>query len=67
MLANPIISAIIVGPRTLSQLEDVYGAVDLKLDTEDEAFINNLAVPSHASSHGYLDPSYPFFGRPVAG
>jgi len=67
VLANPIISSVIVGPRTLSHLEDVYGAVDLKLDAEDEAFINDLVVPGHASSHGYLDPSYPFFGRLVAG
>jgi len=64
VLANPIISSVIVGPRTLSHLEDVYGAVDLKLDAGDEAFINDLVVPGHASSHGYNDPSYPFFGRP---
>ena len=66
VLANPIISSVIVGPRTLSHLEDVYGAVDLKLDAEDEAFINDLVIPGHASSHGYIDPSYPFFGRLVA-
>lgn len=67
VLANPIISSVIVGPRTLGHLEEVYGAADLKLGAEDEAFINDLVVPGHASSHGYLDPSYPFFGRPVAG
>ena len=66
VLANPIISSVIVGPRTLSHLEDVYGAVDLKLDSEDEAFINALVAPGHASTPGYNDPQYPFFGRPVA-
>jgi len=65
VLANPLISSAIVGPRTLSHLEDVYGAVDLVLDKDDEAFVNELVVPGHASSHGYNDPSYPFFGRPV--
>jgi aryl-alcohol dehydrogenase-like predicted oxidoreductase len=66
VLANPIISSVIAGPRTLSHLEDVYGAVDLKLDAEDEAFINALVAPGHASSPGYTDPQYPSFGRPVA-
>ncbi len=67
VLANPIISSVIVGPRTLSHLEDVYAAVELKLVSEDEAFINDLVVPGHASSHGYIDQSYPFYGRPIAG
>ena len=66
VLANPIISSVIVGPRLLSHLQDVYGAVDLKLNAEDEAFIDNLVVPGHASSHGYVDPSYPFYGRPAS-
>jgi aryl-alcohol dehydrogenase-like predicted oxidoreductase len=66
VLANPIVSSVIVGPRTLSHLEDVYGAVDLTLDAQDEAFINDLVVPGHSSSPGYIDPAYPFFGRPVA-
>lgn len=65
VLANPLVSSVIAGPRLLSHLEDVYGATDLVLDSEDEAFINELVVPGHASSHGYNDPAYPFFGRPV--
>ena len=65
VLTNPLISSVIVGPRTLSHLEDVYGATQVLLSAEDEAFVNALVVPGHASSHGYNDPSYPFFGRPV--
>ena len=65
VLANPLISAVIVGPRTLAHLEDVYGAIDLVLNQDDEAFVNELVVPGHASTPGYTDPSYPFFGRPV--
>jgi aryl-alcohol dehydrogenase-like predicted oxidoreductase len=65
VLANPIVSSVIVGPRTLGHLEDVYGALELTLDQDDEAFINSLVVPGHASSPGYNDPAYPFFGRPV--
>jgi aryl-alcohol dehydrogenase-like predicted oxidoreductase len=65
VLANPLVSAVIAGPRLLSHLEEVYGAVDLLLDSEDEAFINTLVIPGHASSPGYNDPSYPFYGRPA--
>ena len=65
VLANPLISSVIVGPRTLAHLEDVYGARDLLLDADDEAFINALVAPGHASSPGYNDPAYPFYGRPV--
>ncbi len=64
VLANPIVSSVIVGPRTLSHIEDVYGAVDLTLDSDDEAFINALVVPGHSSTPGFNDPSYPFYGRP---
>ncbi len=65
VLANPLVSAVIVGPRTLAHLQDVYGALDLTLTAEDEAFVNALVVPGHASSPGYNDPAHPFFGRPV--
>lgn len=65
VLANPLVSSVIAGPRLLSHLEDVYGATDLVLDHEDETFVNQLVIPGHASSHGYNDPSYPFYGRPV--
>lgn len=65
VLANPLVSSVIAGPRLLSHLEDVYGATDLVLDSDDEAFIDELVIPGHASSHGYNDPSYPFYGRPV--
>ena len=65
VLANPLVSSVIVGPRTLAHLEDVYGALELVLDAEDEAFVNALVAPGHASSPGYNDPGHPFFGRPV--
>ena len=65
VLANRLVSSVIVGPRTLAHLEDVYGALALVLDADDEAFVNALVTPGHASTPGYNDPGYPFFGRPV--
>lgn len=63
VLANTKISAVIAGPRTLEQMEDYYPAVDIEISAEEEALVNNLVTPGHASTPGYNDPSYPFFGR----
>jgi aryl-alcohol dehydrogenase-like predicted oxidoreductase len=66
VLANQHISAVIAGPRTLAQMEDYYPAVDVKIGPEDEALVDSLVTPGHASTPGYNDPSYPFFGRKAA-
>jgi aryl-alcohol dehydrogenase-like predicted oxidoreductase len=51
-LARPEISAAIVGPRTLGQLEELLGAADLRLDGEDLAFCDSLVPPGrHVSDH----------------
>ncbi len=63
VLANRYVSAVIAGPRTLAQLEDYYPAVDLTISPEEEALVDSLVTPGHASTPGYNDPSYPFFGR----
>ncbi|MVW79493.1 aldo/keto reductase [Bordetella sp. 02P26C-1] len=65
VLANPLVSSVIAGPRTLAQMEDYYGAVDLEITPEEEAMVDNWVTPGHASTHGYNDPNYPFYGRPV--
>ena len=63
VLANTKVSAVVAGPRTLEQMEDYYPAVDIKISAEEEALVNALVTPGHASAPGYNDPSYPFFGR----
>ena len=65
VLANPLISAVIAGPRTLDQMKDYYAALDVQITPEEEAMVNAWVTPGHASTHGYIDPSYPFYGRPV--
>lgn len=65
VLANPLVSSVIAGPRTLDQMQDYYAALDLEITPEEEAMVNAWVTPGHASTHGYNDPSYPFFGRPV--
>ncbi|NYT58313.1 aldo/keto reductase [Alcaligenaceae bacterium] len=63
VLANKHVSAVIAGPRTLAQLEDYYPALNLEITSEEEALVDALVTPGHASTPGYNDPSYPFFGR----
>ena len=62
-LANPIITSVIVGPRTDAQFEDNRAALDISITPEDEAFINNLVPPGEHSGHGFQDVAYPVTGR----
>ena len=66
VLANPIVTSVIAGPRTLEQWNAYLGALGKKLDAEDEALVDSLVRPGHPSTPGYNDPSYPLTGRPVA-
>ncbi|MGB3072453.1 MAG: aldo/keto reductase [Ottowia sp.] len=63
VLANPIISSVIVGPRTLAQMEDYYPALDVVVSEADEEQADRWVTPGHPSTPGYNDPSYPFHGR----
>jgi len=65
VLANPIVTSVIAGPRTLAQMEDYYAALDVTITAEDEALMDSWVTPGHPSTPGFNDPSYPFFGRPV--
>lgn len=64
VLANPLVSAAIVGPRTIEHWESYMRALQVTMDTEDERFVDSLVRPGHASTHFYTDPAYPIEGRP---
>jgi aryl-alcohol dehydrogenase-like predicted oxidoreductase len=63
VLANPRVSAVIAGPRTLPQWNDYLSALDVELSPADEAFVDSLVAPGHPSTPGYNDPAYPLEGR----
>jgi aryl-alcohol dehydrogenase (NADP+) len=63
--ANRIVTSIIAGPRTLLQWQDYVAAIGTTWTAEDEQFVDSLVVPGHASTPGYHDPAYPFYGRIV--
>jgi len=63
VLANPRVSSIIAGPRTLAQWQDYLPALDYVFTPEDEALVDSLVKPGHPSTPGYTDPAYPLNGR----
>jgi aryl-alcohol dehydrogenase-like predicted oxidoreductase len=63
--ANRIVTSVIAGPRTLAQWRDYVAAVGTPWSAEDEALVDALVTPGHASTPGYHDPQYKFFGRLV--
>jgi aryl-alcohol dehydrogenase-like predicted oxidoreductase len=66
VLANTIVSSVIVGPNTQAQLQTYVAATDEGFDSDDEALFNCLVAPGHPSTPGYTDPLYPVTGRRVA-
>jgi aryl-alcohol dehydrogenase-like predicted oxidoreductase len=63
-LANPIMTSIILGPRTMEQLEDNLAALERQITAQDEAFVDSLVPPGEHSGKGFNDPLYPVTGRP---
>jgi len=63
-LANPIITSVILGPRTMEQLDDNLAALAVTITPEDEAFVDRLVHPGEHSGRGFCDPLYPVIGRP---
>ena len=64
VLANPILTSVIIGPRTMEQFEDNLKCLDVQILPEDEAFVDNLVPPGEHSGKGFQDSAYPIEGRP---
>ncbi len=62
-LANPIMTSVIVGPRTMSQYLDNAHALEVAITDEDEAVVDSLVPPGEHSGHGFQDSAYPITGR----
>lgn len=65
VLANPILTSVIIGPRTVEQFEDNLKCLDVQITPEDEAFIDDLVPVGEHSGKGFQDTAYPITGRPV--
>jgi len=67
VMANELVTCPIIGPRTLDQLEDNLGALDVAITPEIEARIDALVPPGEHSGFGFQDPSFPVMGRRLRG
>ncbi len=65
-LANPIVTSIILGPRTMEHFDDNIAALDLCITAADEDFVDRLVPPGEHSGKGFRDSQYPITGRPRA-
>ncbi|MDP4573169.1 aldo/keto reductase [Pseudomonas sp. LPH60] len=63
VLNNQAVSSAIVGPRTEAQWDAYTRALEVKISPEDEAFIDALVTPGHASTPGFNDVSHFVSGR----
>jgi aryl-alcohol dehydrogenase (NADP+) len=63
LLNDRSVSAIVAGPRTEDQWRDYLAALDYRFDSDDEALLDSLVAPGHASTPGYNDPRYALEGR----
>ena len=65
VLANPIVTSVIIGPRTMQQLDDNLGCLDCVLSESDEVTIDRLVPRGERTGKGHIDPAYPVLGRPI--
>jgi aryl-alcohol dehydrogenase-like predicted oxidoreductase len=63
-LANPILTSVILGPRTMEQFDDNFGCLKVEVTAEDEAVVDGLVPPGEHTGKGFRDPAYPVLGRP---
>ncbi|MEO1995884.1 MAG: aldo/keto reductase, partial [Planctomycetaceae bacterium] len=62
-LANPILTSVIIGPRTMEQFDDNLNSLDVSISDEDEQFVDSLVPPGEHSGFGFQDAAYPVTGR----
>ena len=63
VMANALVTCPIIGPRTMAQLEDNLGALDVAITPEIEERIDGLVPPGEHTGWGFQDPSFPVTGR----
>lgn len=66
VLANPLVTGFIAGPRTCAQWRAYLRALDIVWEGRDEAAVDAVAPPGTTAIPRYTDPAYPIEGRPAA-
>jgi aryl-alcohol dehydrogenase-like predicted oxidoreductase len=65
VLANPMMTALVAGPRTFEQWRGYLAACEVAIEARDEAAVSDLVSPGTTAIPQYNDPAYPIEGRPV--
>jgi aryl-alcohol dehydrogenase-like predicted oxidoreductase len=65
VLANPLVTGLIAGPRTMEQWRSYLEALEVRVSAEDERAVAAVAPPGTTAIPRYTDPAYPVEGRPV--
>jgi aryl-alcohol dehydrogenase-like predicted oxidoreductase len=65
VMATRLVTAPLIGPRTMAQLQDNMGALEVTITPEIEAAVEALVPPGEHSGRGYQDPGFPVMGRVV--
>jgi len=63
VLNNRMITGVVAGPRTETQLDDYIHALEYRFTQEDEELVDKLVTAGHPSTPRYNDPAYPVEGR----
>lgn len=63
LLANPIVTGLIAGPRTLEQWQGYMKSLDVAIGPTDEAAVDRLVPRGATAIPHYTDPAYPIEGR----
>ena len=63
-LADPLLTGVIAGPRTLSQWQAYASALTVEWTAADEAAVDRIVAPGTTAVPQYTDPAYPIEGRP---
>ncbi|WP_099867203.1 aldo/keto reductase [Pararhizobium haloflavum] len=66
LLANTAVTSVLMGPKSLSQLDAYLGSPASSYSAADETFLNTLCASGHTPAPGHSDPRYPFQGRQTA-
>lgn len=65
-LANDAVTSVLIGPKSLPQLEAYVDALSVEFTPEDETFLSALCAPGQTPAPGHSDPRYPLQGRYVS-
>lgn len=64
VMANPLVTAAIAGPRTIEQWRSYRAAAGYVLTQEDEDAVDSIVRPGTTAIPQFSDPMYPVEGRP---